>query len=139
MSFPIHLLSQQYSYMFYPGLLVPPCTNTEGPCSPRPVTLFTLNHRVFRPFIWDLCLSSRTFIPCPRPLSLVPGLRPSSQAFVPRPGPLSLVLQPIFTHLLKSPFWTFWTYNLLFACHPKSYRFITPSPPSEKKALLILV
>ena len=83
-------------YMFYLGLLVPPCTHTEGPRFPRPVALFTLNHRVF----WSLVLgrrpSSRTVVPCPGPSSLVPDPRPSSWTLVPRPGPSSLVPDPRF-------------------------------------------
>ena len=62
--------------MFYLGLLVLPCTHTEGPCSPRPVGLFILNHRIFLPFVGDRCLSS----------SLVPDRRPSSRTVVPRPS-----------------------------------------------------
>ena len=65
MLFPIHLLSQRYNYMFYLGLHVPPCTHTEGPRSTRPVALFTLNHRVFRPFVGDHCPSSRAVVPRP--------------------------------------------------------------------------
>ena len=84
MSFPIHLLSQRYSYMFYLGLLVPPCTHTEGPRSPRPVTLFTLNYRVFVP-------SSRTFVRRPWSSSVIPGLRRLSRVFFCRPGSSSFV------------------------------------------------
>ena len=70
--------------MFYLGLLVLPCTHTEGPRSPRPVGLFTLNHRVFRPW-------SRTVVPRSGPSSLVPDRRPSFRTDVPRSGPSSLV------------------------------------------------
>ena len=78
MPFPIHLLSQGYNYMFYLGLLVPLCTHMEGPRSPRPVSLFTLNYRVFRPFVGDRRPSSQTVVPRPGPSSLIPGRRPSS-------------------------------------------------------------
>ena len=84
MLFLLQLLLQWYNYMFYLGLLVLPCTHKEGPRSPRPVGLFTLNHRVFRPFVGDC-------VPRPGPSSLVPDRRPSSRTVVPRPGPSSLV------------------------------------------------
>ena len=77
--------------MFYLGLLVLPCTHTKGPCSPRPVGLFTLNHRVFRPCVGDRCPLSWTVVPHPGPSSLIPDCRPSSRTVVPRPGPSSLV------------------------------------------------
>ena len=51
--------------MFYLGLLVLPCTHTEGPRSPRPVGLFILNHRVFGPFVGDCRPSFRTVVPRP--------------------------------------------------------------------------
>ena len=77
--------------MFYLGLLVLPCTHTEGPHSPRPVGLFTLDHKVFRPLVGDRRPSSQTVVPRPGPSSLVPDRRPSSRTVVPRPGPSSLV------------------------------------------------
>ena len=84
--------------MFYLGLLVLPCTHTEGPRSPRPVGLFTLNHRVFRPFVGDHRPfvgdhrpSFRTVVPRSGPSSLVPDRRPSFRTVVPRSGPSSLV------------------------------------------------
>ena len=80
--------------MFYLGLLVLPCTHTEDPRSPRPVGLFTLNHRIFRPFVRDRRPSSRTVVPRPGPLSLVPDRCPSSRTLVPRPGPSSIVPDP---------------------------------------------
>ena len=105
MSFLKNLLSQRYNYMFYLGLLVPPCTLTEGPRSTQPVALFTLNYRVFCPFVGDVVPrprpsslvpdrrpSSRTVVPHPGLSSLVPDCCPSSWAVVPRPGPSSLVL-----------------------------------------------
>ena len=76
MSLPIHLLSQQYNYMFYLGLLVPSCTQMEGPRSPRSVELFTLNYRVFHPFIGDCRPSSRTIVPRPGP-SMFPSYEAS--------------------------------------------------------------
>ena len=69
-----------YNYMFYLGLLVLPCTHMEGPRSPQPVGLFTLNHRVFCFFVVDR--------------------HPSSQTVVPHPGPSSLVLRPTLAYLL---------------------------------------
>ena len=77
--------------MFYLGLLVLQCTHTEGPRSPQPVGLFTLNHRVFCPFVGDRRPSSRTVAPRLGPSSLVPDRRPSSRTVAPRLGPSPLV------------------------------------------------
>ena len=77
--------------MFYLGLLLLPCTHTEGPRSPRLVGLFILNHRVFRPFVGDRGPSSRTVVPRPGPWSLVPDRGPWSRTVVPGHGPSSLV------------------------------------------------
>ena len=88
--------------MFYLGLLVLPCTHTEGPRSPRPVGLFTLNHRVFRPLVGDRRPSSQTVVPRPSAyLLLITGyFVPLLETVVPRPGPSSLVLWHIYS---KSP------------------------------------
>ena len=139
MSFLIHLLLQQYNYMFYLGLLVPLCTHTEGPHYPRPVLLFTLNHRVFCPLSRDRRPSSRTVVPRSRLSSLVPDRRPLSQTVVPRPGPSSFVLRRFWHFYSRICFGRSGLVTYFTLVVPMFYLFITPSPTSEKEGSPILV
>ena len=97
--------------MFYLGLLVLPCTHTEGPRSPGPVGLFTLNHRVFRPFVGDCRPSFKTVIPRSGPSSFVPDPRPSFRTVVLRSGPSSFVLDR--RPLSFDPLWHIYSKSLL--------------------------
>ena len=95
----------------YLGLLILPCTHTEGPRSPRPVGLFTLNHRVFRTFVGDRRPSSRTVVPRPGPSLLISDRRPSSRTVVPRSRPSSLV--PDRRPSSFDPLWHIYSYPTL--------------------------
>ena len=79
----------------------------------------------------DPCPSSRTIVPRPGPSSLVRDRRPSSWTVVPRPRPSSLVpdrrpspFDP-FWHIYSRVRFALWTQNLLYACRPYVYLFIT--------------
>ena len=131
-SFPIHLLSLLLFTHLHKGSLVPPMCTHGGSSFPRIITLFTQGRRVFRS------------PGCPGSLFLVPDPRFSYRILVPRTSflvPRSSYLVPRTSFLVPRssylvPRTSFLVPRSSYLVPDVTYRFITPSPPSEKEASL---